>query len=172
MPLCKTAQRDCTSGMCWKEALLAASCILGQTFSVSKKHPVHSGHRRSLLVCLSCVSSRRQSHFACKCRWAQEPGRSACTLGSNHRAGVLPGCSRHTINRFKAVEGALLCACCSCGECCLVRYVKSICYVRWLGHTFRTPNGRLPKKLLFGRDKGTHTSGRPRLSYNDVASSD
>ena len=33
-------------------------------------------------------------------------------------------------------------------------------------------NDRLPKKLLFGQVKGTRPSGRPRLSYNDVASSD
>ena len=44
--------------------------------------------------------------------------------------------------------------------------------LRWLGHTFRMPNDRLPKKLLFGQVKGTRPSGRPRLSYNDVASSD
>ena len=36
--------------------------------------------------------------------------------------------------------------------------------------TFRMPNNRLPKKLLFGQVKGTRPSGRPRLSYNDVAS--
>ena len=39
----------------------------------------------------------------------------------------------------------------------------------WLGHTFRMPNDRLTKKLLFGQVKGT---GRPRLNFNDVASSD
>ena len=39
-------------------------------------------------------------------------------------------------------------------------------------HTFRMPNGRLPKKLLLGQVKGTRPSGCPRLSYNDVASSD
>ena len=39
--------------------------------------------------------------------------------------------------------------------------------LRWLGRTFR-----MPKKLLFGQVKGTRPSGRPRLSYNDVASSD
>ena len=44
--------------------------------------------------------------------------------------------------------------------------------LRWLGHTFRMPNDRLPEKLLFGQVKGTRTSGRPRLIYNDVASSD
>ena len=44
--------------------------------------------------------------------------------------------------------------------------------LRRLGHTFRMPNDRLPKKLLYGQFKGTRPSGRPRLSYNDVASSD
>ena len=46
--------------------------------------------------------------------------------------------------------------------------------LRWLGHTFRMPNDRLPKKLLFGQVKGTRPSRRPRLSHNayDVASSE
>ena len=44
--------------------------------------------------------------------------------------------------------------------------------LRWQGHSFRVPNDRLPKKLLFGQVKGTRPSGRPKLSYNDVASSD
>ena len=43
--------------------------------------------------------------------------------------------------------------------------------LRWLGHSFRMPNDRVPK-LLFGRVKGSRPSGRPRLSFNDVASSD
>ena len=34
------------------------------------------------------------------------------------------------------------------------------------------PDDRLPKKLLVGQVKCTRPSGRPRLSYNDVASSD
>ena len=34
------------------------------------------------------------------------------------------------------------------------------------------PDDRLPKKLLFGQVKGSRPSGRPRLSFNDVASSD
>ena len=34
------------------------------------------------------------------------------------------------------------------------------------------PNDRLPRKLLFGQVKGSRPSGRPRLSLNDVASSD
>ena len=29
--------------------------------------------------------------------------------------------------------------------------------LRWLGHTFKMPNDRLPKKLLFGQVKGYHT---------------
>ena len=33
-------------------------------------------------------------------------------------------------------------------------------------------NDRLPKKFLFGQVKGTRPSGRPKFSYNDVASSD
>ena len=48
--------------------------------------------------------------------------------------------------------------------------------LRSLGHTlkFKMPNDRLPisEKLLFGQVKGTGPSERPRLSYNDVASSD
>jgi len=43
--------------------------------------------------------------------------------------------------------------------------------LRWLGHVFRMPNNRLPKKLLFGevRTKGLRPPGRPRSSFNDVA---
>ena len=41
--------------------------------------------------------------------------------------------------------------------------------LRWLGHTFRMPHDRVPKKLLFGQVNGSRPSGRPRLSYNDVA---
>ena len=44
--------------------------------------------------------------------------------------------------------------------------------LRWLGHTFRMPNDRLLKTLLFGQVKGTRPSGRPTPNYNDVASSD
>ncbi len=39
----------------------------------------------------------------------------------------------------------------------------------WLGHVFRMPNDRLPKKLLFGQVKGIRPPGRPRSSFNDVA---
>ncbi len=40
--------------------------------------------------------------------------------------------------------------------------------LRWLGHVFRMPDNRLPKKLLFGQVKGRRPAGlgRPRLSYN------
>ena len=41
--------------------------------------------------------------------------------------------------------------------------------LRWLGHVFRMPNNRLPKKLLFGEVKGLRPPGRPRSSFNDVA---
>ncbi len=41
--------------------------------------------------------------------------------------------------------------------------------LRWLGHLFRMPNDRLPKKLLFGEVKGLRPPGRPRSSFNDVA---
>ena len=41
--------------------------------------------------------------------------------------------------------------------------------LRWLGHVFRMPNDRLPKKLLFGQVKGLRPPGRPRSSFNDVA---
>ncbi len=41
--------------------------------------------------------------------------------------------------------------------------------LRWLGHVFRMPNDRLPKKLLFGQIKGLRPPGRPRSSFNDVA---
>ena len=44
--------------------------------------------------------------------------------------------------------------------------------LRWLGHTFRMPNERLPEKLLFGQVMVSRPLGRPRLGYNDVASSD
>ena len=44
--------------------------------------------------------------------------------------------------------------------------------LRWLGHTFRMPNDRLLEKLLFGQFNGSRPSGRPRLSFNDVVSSD
>ena len=38
-----------------------------------------------------------------------------------------------------------------------------------IGHVFRMPNDRLPKKLLFGEVKGLRPPGRPRSSFNDVA---
>ena len=41
--------------------------------------------------------------------------------------------------------------------------------LRWLGHVFRMPNDRLPKKLLFGEVKGLRPPGRPRSRFNDVA---
>ncbi len=41
--------------------------------------------------------------------------------------------------------------------------------LKWLGHVFRMPNDRLPKKLLFGEVKGLRPPGRPRSSFNDVA---
>ncbi len=41
--------------------------------------------------------------------------------------------------------------------------------LRWLGHVFRMPNDRLPKKLLFGQVKGLCPPGCPRSSFNDVA---
>jgi len=41
--------------------------------------------------------------------------------------------------------------------------------LRWLGHVFRMPNDRLPKKLLFGEVKVLRPPGRPRSSFNDVA---
>jgi len=41
--------------------------------------------------------------------------------------------------------------------------------LRWLGHVFRMPNERLPKKLLFGIVKGPRPHGRPRSSFNIVA---
>ena len=41
--------------------------------------------------------------------------------------------------------------------------------LRWLGHVFRMPNGRLPKKLLFGQVKWLRPLLRPRSSSKDVA---
>jgi len=41
--------------------------------------------------------------------------------------------------------------------------------LRWLGHVFRMPNDRLPKKLLFGEVTGLRPPGRHRSSFNDVA---
>ena len=41
--------------------------------------------------------------------------------------------------------------------------------LRWLGHVFKMPNDRLPKKLLFGEVKGLRPPGRPRSSFNGVA---
>ena len=40
---------------------------------------------------------------------------------------------------------------------------------RWLGHVFRMPNNRPPKKLLFVEVKGLRPLGRPRSSFNNVA---
>ena len=40
---------------------------------------------------------------------------------------------------------------------------------RQLGHTFRMPDDRLPKKLLFGQFKGRRPPGCPRSSFSDVA---
>ena len=42
----------------------------------------------------------------------------------------------------------------------------------WLGLFFRMPDDRLPKKLLFGEVKWLGPPGRPRSSFNDVASCD
>ena len=39
----------------------------------------------------------------------------------------------------------------------------------WLGHTFRMPNDRLPKRLLFGQVKDRGPPGCPRSSFSDVA---
>ena len=39
---------------------------------------------------------------------------------------------------------------------------------RWLGHVFRMPNNRLPKKLLFGEVTGLRPPGRPSSNFNDV----
>ncbi len=41
--------------------------------------------------------------------------------------------------------------------------------LRWLGHVFRMPNDRLPKKHLFGEVKGLRPPGRPRSNFKDVA---
>ena len=38
--------------------------------------------------------------------------------------------------------------------------------LRWLGHSFRMPNDRLPKKLLLGEVKGLRPPGCPRSSFN------
>ena len=40
--------------------------------------------------------------------------------------------------------------------------------LRWLGHVFRMPNERLPKKLFFGEVQGLRPPGRPRSSFNNV----
>jgi len=37
--------------------------------------------------------------------------------------------------------------------------------LRWLGHIFKMPNDRLPKKPLFGEVKGLCPPGRPRSSF-------
>lgn len=39
--------------------------------------------------------------------------------------------------------------------------------LRWLGHDLQMPNGRMPKKLLFGQLKGLCPPGRPCSSFND-----
>ena len=44
--------------------------------------------------------------------------------------------------------------------------------LRWLGHTVRMPNDRLPKKLVRGQVKGLHPQGCPRSTFNDVAMCD
>ena len=36
--------------------------------------------------------------------------------------------------------------------------------LRWLGHLFRMPNDRLPKKLLYGEVKGVRPPSRSRSS--------
>ncbi len=41
--------------------------------------------------------------------------------------------------------------------------------IRWLGHVFRMPDDRLPKKLLSGEVKRLRPPGRPRSNFNDVA---
>ena len=40
--------------------------------------------------------------------------------------------------------------------------------LRWLGHVFRMPTDRLPKKLLFGEVKGVCPPGCPRSSVYDA----
>ncbi len=37
--------------------------------------------------------------------------------------------------------------------------------LRWLGHFFRMPDDRLPKKLLFGEIRGLRHPGRPGSSF-------
>jgi len=41
--------------------------------------------------------------------------------------------------------------------------------LRWLGHTFRMSDCRLPKKLLFGEVKGPSKPGCPRSIFNNIA---
>ena len=72
---------------------------------------------------------------------------------------------------FKDVISSLICCKYRCNTSSVESQLRSK-RLRWLGHIFRIPNDRLPKKLLFGQVKGIGPSGRPRLSYNDVASSD
>ena len=45
--------------------------------------------------------------------------------------------------------------------------------LRWLGHTCRMPDGRIPKDILFGElAQGNRKRGRPHLRYKDVCKRD
>ena len=45
--------------------------------------------------------------------------------------------------------------------------------MRWLGHTVRMEDGRIPKDLLYGElTEGSRPSGRPHLRYKDVCKRD
>ena len=45
--------------------------------------------------------------------------------------------------------------------------------LRWLGHVHRTPDGRIPKDLLYGElATGSRCTGRPQLRYRDVVKCD
>ena len=45
--------------------------------------------------------------------------------------------------------------------------------LRWLGHTCRMPDGRIPKDILFGElAQGNRKRGRPHLRFKDVCKRD
>ena len=56
---------------------------------------------------------------------------------------------------------------------CTMYYMLSEHRLRWLGHTCRMPDGRIPKDTRFGElAQGSRARGRPHLRFKDVCKRD
>ena len=58
--------------------------------------------------------------------------------------------------------------------CKLPSAAGEVCFrrLKWLGHVACMSDDRLPKKLFFGRIKGTGSRGRPMNVWNKIACND